>query len=382
MRNVLEHLAPIEREVTNQQGGWYLVRLRPYRTVDDKIDGVVATFLDVTERRRMEDALRTNEAKLFQEMRLVDLSLTPIFVWEFDGTVIQWNRGSEALYGYSRNEAVGKIKQLLLKTKVPGSSFTSVKETLLKQGSWKGELIHTTKDGRELIVESQIELTDMGGKRLALESTHDVTQARLSEQRMHLLLRELAHRVKNTLTVMQSIVRQTWRFSSGGEDFIERLEGRIGALANAHNLLVNTEWHGADLQDLIRSQIGTYVTGNPSRLILNGSPVRLPSSIATPFGLVLHELATNAAKYGAFSAESGHVELSWQVLEGNARPLLRVMWQEYGGPPVTKPTSRSFGSRLIGTGLQGAKVDHEFLPEGVRCTLEFLLDGAEGNGAT
>jgi two-component system CheB/CheR fusion protein len=380
VRKVLENLSPIEREVRSRSGGWYLTRFRPYRTVDDKIDGVVATFLEVTERRRMEDALRASEQKLRQETRLVELSHTPIFVWEFDGVVTQWNRGSEALYGYTKNEAVGQAKETLLKTQIPGSSFESVKQALLKQGSWKGEVVHTTKDGRALTVETQIELIGSGEHRLALESTHDMTVAKVFEQRMRFLLRELTHRVKNTLAVMQSIVRQTWRSSKGGEDFMQRLEGRIGALSNAHSLLANTDWQGADLHELAQSQMGSYIAGNPAKLHLEGEPIRLPSSIATPFGLVLHELATNAAKYGALSADSGRVHLSWQKDGGNKRPVLNVVWEEHDGPPVTAPKSRSFGSRLIETGVPGAKVHHEFLPDGVRCKIQIPLQGPSGDG--
>jgi two-component system CheB/CheR fusion protein len=354
------------------------MRFRPYRTVDDKIDGVVATFLDVTERRKMEDALRTSEQNFRQESRLVELSHTPIFVWQFGGVITQWNRGSEALYGYTKNEAVGQIKEQLLKTQVPGSSFEAVEQALLKQGSWKGEVVHTTKGGHELTVETQIELIGTGEHRLVLESTHDVTQAKAFEQRMRFLLRELTHRVKNTLAVMQSIVRQTWRSSKGSDDFMERIEGRIGALSNAHSLLVNTDWQGADLQELVQSQVGTYVGGNPAKLRLKGEPIRLPSSIATPFGLVLHELATNAAKYGALSTDSGQVDLSWQKDGGNKGPVLKVVWQEHGGPAVKAPKSRSFGSRLIETGLPRAKVHHEFVPEGVRCTLLIPLEGTGG----
>ncbi|MBV8653495.1 MAG: PAS domain-containing protein, partial [Alphaproteobacteria bacterium] len=115
-RAVIENLTPIEREIKSRSGGWYLIRFRPYRTIDDKIDGVVASFVDVTERRQMEDALRASREKLRQEARLVELSRAPIFVWEFDGPILQWNRGSEELYGYTRGEAIGQRKEALLKT--------------------------------------------------------------------------------------------------------------------------------------------------------------------------------------------------------------------------------------------------------------------------
>ncbi|HKD48144.1 MAG TPA: chemotaxis protein CheB [Rhizomicrobium sp.] len=175
-RTVLDDLAPIEREIRSRKGGWYLARIRPYRTVDDKIDGVVATFIDVTERREMEDALRTSEERLRQEMRLVELSRAPIVVWELDGGILQWNRGSEELYGYSREEALGKSKESLLETNVPGSSFDKVKEALLREGSWKGKLNRTAKNGKKIAVESHLELIQTGGRRSVLESSREISE--------------------------------------------------------------------------------------------------------------------------------------------------------------------------------------------------------------
>ena len=115
------------------------MRLRPYRTVDDKIDGVVVTFVDITERRQVEEALRDSEERLRQEMRLVELSRAPIFMWDSTVAILQWNRGSEELYGYSREEAIGKSKDTLLQTEVSGSSPKAVRASLTRQGNWKGE---------------------------------------------------------------------------------------------------------------------------------------------------------------------------------------------------------------------------------------------------
>jgi two-component system, chemotaxis family, CheB/CheR fusion protein len=329
----------------------------------------------------MEDSLRSSEEKLQQEVRLVELSRTPIFVWQFDGGITQWNRGSEELYGYTRQEALGKTYSERLGTVVPGSSFAVIRDALVKTGSWKGELQHTTKDGRQLTVEASLELIGAGQHRLVLESTRDITQAKASQARMALLLRELTHRVKNTLTVMQSIIRQTWRSSQSGEDFVSRIEGRIAALANSHGLLVETDWQGADLNALIQSQVGSYVVANPSRLQLQGEPIRLPADVATPFGLVLHELATNAAKYGALSVDKGRVDLSWsEEKSGNGAHVLRVVWRERGGPPVKKPATNGFGSRLIETGLPTAVVRHEFRGEGVTCTIDLPWGGEERHG--
>jgi two-component system CheB/CheR fusion protein len=177
-RAVLSDLATVRREIRSRAGRWYDMRVRPYRTVDDKIDGVVITFVDVSERHQVEQALRESERRLGQEQHLVELSRDPIFVWDFDDGIVEWNRGSEELYGHRREEALGKQKERLLGTSVPGSSFAALKEKLLRDGSWAGELRQRTKTGQDLIVESRLQLESFDGRRLVLESTRDVTAAR------------------------------------------------------------------------------------------------------------------------------------------------------------------------------------------------------------
>jgi two-component system, chemotaxis family, CheB/CheR fusion protein len=172
-------------------------------------------------------------------------------------------------------------------------------------------------------VESQIELVDIGGRRLVLESTRDITDRQRWEERQKLLLGELSHRVKNTLTVVQSMARQTLRTSASGEEFVERFEGRLAALANAHRLLVDSEWRGAELRVLARSQLEAHAR----RFRFEGPPVTLPPELATPFGLVLHELATNATKHGALSKEKGVVLISWSTQAGNEHPILKFEWR-------------------------------------------------------
>lgn len=373
VRTVLANLAPIRREVCSRAGRWFEVRLRPYRTVDDKIDGVVVTFVDVTERRQTEEALRASEQRLLQEKRLIDLSREPIFVWDYDGGVVEWNRGSEELYGFSRQEALNQPKDKLLKTVVPGSSFEALKAGLLEHGNWSGELNQTTKDGRQLTVEGRIQLVPVEGRRLVFESTRDITERKQWEARQRLLLSELAHRMKNTLSVIQAIARQTLRTSKSNEDFIQHFDGRLAALSRAHSLLVESNWRGADLAALARQELEPYTGERRDRLRLDGPPVILPADLATPVGLVLHELATNSTKYGSLSKQGGTISLSWSLDHRTDPEILSVLWAEGGGPTVESPRRSGFGSLLIENCIPGAIVNREFRAEGLVCKIDLPL---------
>jgi two-component system, chemotaxis family, CheB/CheR fusion protein len=373
IRSVLANLVPIRREIRSRSNRWYDVRLRPYRTVDNRIDGVVITFVDVTDRREVEEALRNSERQLRQQTHLVELSRAPIFVWEFDGNIVAWNRGSQELYGYSPAEAIGKRKEQLLSTNIPGSSFEELKSRLQRDGSWTGEIMHRTKDGRALIVESRLQLETLDGRRLVLESTRDVTERKAWEDRQNMLLRELAHRVKNALTVVQAVAHQTFRGIPGYEGMLRVFEGRLSALGSAHDLLTESNWSGADLISLARSQLAPYRSNGPDRVIMSGETVSLPPDIATPFGLVLHELATNAAKHGSLSVANGTVELTWAVSSRNPERVLTVTWREKNGPPVQRPKSAGLGSPLIERAIPRATVTRELARDGLICTIEVPL---------
>jgi two-component system CheB/CheR fusion protein len=195
-------------------------------------------------------------------------------------------------------------------------------------------------------------------------------------------MRELTHRIKNTLAVVQAIAHQTQRYSRSPEDFIKRFDGRLQALSNAHSLLLGSSWTGAEVAAIARSQLDAYRSAdNPSRLRIEGEAVTLPADLATPFGLVLHELATNAAKHGALSRPGGTVMLRWSMAIRNKIPTLTVVWSETGGPPVQPPKTSGFGGVLIENGLPQAVVRREFRPEGLVCTMEIPVPEASDNGA-
>jgi two-component sensor histidine kinase len=190
-----------------------------------------------------------------------------------------------------------------------------------------------------------------------------------------LLIDELNHRVKNTLALMQAIAVQTFRSSSRDER--TKFEGRLGALAEAHNLLSQEKWAGSELRHVIARALQPFLLNNPERIRMAGPAVPLSPRLAVVLSMIVHEIATNAAKYGALSNETGRVTLEWEVIADAPKPRLRLIWTEIGGPPVTAPVQRGFGSRLIERSARdqlGGEATIDFLPRGVVCTVICTLD--------
>jgi two-component sensor histidine kinase len=192
-----------------------------------------------------------------------------------------------------------------------------------------------------------------------------------------LLIEELNHRVKNTLALMQAIAVQTFR--SASRDERAKFEGRLGALAEAHNLLSQEKWQGSELKDVVARALQPFLLNSPDRIRMNGPTVPLSPRLAVVLSMIVHEIATNAAKYGALSNETGTVTLDWEVTTDMPKPQLRLIWTESGGPPVTAPVQRGFGSRLIERSASdqlGGEATVDFLPRGVVYTISCPLDEA------
>ncbi len=212
---------------------------------------------------------------------------------------------------------------------------------------------------------------DLAGKAVRFRGVvFDVTELKRHQQRQQVLINELNHRVKNTLAIVQSIAMQTLRGQSevqAREDFIARLT----TLARGHDLLALESWEGASLSEVVSRAIEPHSDSKRIRVAVDSPSVWMPPRQALALTMALHELCTNAAKYGALSNETGYVELSWKILEGGDR--FRLTWHEHGGPTVEKPHRRGFGSMLLERGLKqdlGGDVQIEFRPAGVRCTIE------------
>jgi PAS domain S-box-containing protein len=207
------------------------------------------------------------------------------------------------------------------------------------------------------------------------EQVGRVLERKRTEEHQRLLVNELNHRVKNTLAIVQSIANQTFRRPYDSRSAKALFEGRLAALAAAHDVLTAENWISASLEDVIRDT-GVGCGADESRFHFEGPSVRLPPKIAVSLSMALHELCTNASKYGSLSNADGRVEVSWEVIAGQGASQIRVVWQEQGGPPVKPPSRRGFGSRMIERALAselGGTVQLQFLGEGVRCVIDAPL---------
>jgi PAS domain S-box-containing protein len=194
----------------------------------------------------------------------------------------------------------------------------------------------------------------------------DVTERKEGETHLRLLMRELTHRSKNLLAVIQAMARQTARHAGSIEGFLNQFSARLQGLAASHDLLVRESWHGAFLRELIQSQLAAYFAAGEGPISIDGVPVALKPEAAQNLGLALHELAVNAAKYGALSVPQGRVTIAWALL-GNA---LELDWREQFGPKVKARRKKGFGSMVIERNLASAldaAVDLTFDPDGLRC---------------
>jgi PAS domain S-box-containing protein len=198
----------------------------------------------------------------------------------------------------------------------------------------------------------------------------DVTERKEGEAHLRLLMRELTHRSKNLLAVIQAMARQTARRAGTIDGFLEQFSNRLQALSRSHDLLVQEGWHGAALDELVRSQFGKYLGG--SQVTIEGPPIRLRPEAAQSLGLALHELVSNAAKYGALSVPTGQVSVKWALRPDAGAPGIEIVWVESGGPAVSVPDHQGFGRLVIERNLAGsldAEVAMSFASEGVRCQI-------------
>jgi len=215
--------------------------------------------------------------------------------------------------------------------------------------------------------------------RLYSNAQSEIEERKQAQTQQSLLIRELHHRVKNTLATVQAVVGATARSALSIDDFYQAFVGRIISLANTHSLLTEAVWQTASLREILEKELRPYNDARAERISLNGPEVDLPSEAAVPIGMAIHELTTNAAKYGALSVPRGKVSISWQAEPAEDGTRLRLVWEEQGGPVVSSPTRQGFGSRLLHRVLAtqlNAKVETDFEPTGLRVAIDAVLKQA------
>ncbi|MDP1736158.1 MAG: HWE histidine kinase domain-containing protein [Caulobacter sp.] len=281
-----------------------------------------------------------------------------------------------ALTGYAREEVLGQGFDFLLAQDTDPKVRSRVAAAFAGQSEDLLELQYRRKDGSPFwaVVFISPVRDDAGDIGQHFASLADLTRHRQEEDHLRFLLDELNHRTQNTLATVLAIAGQTLRTATD-RDQVDAFEGRILALSRAHSLLGRQDWLAVSLRDVIERILQPFGLGDDgdSRFLVKGVDVRLEPKMALSLAMVFHELATNAAKYGALSkAGAGRVEISWEVDPGAQTDRMRLRWQEAGGPPVTPPGRSGFGSRLIAKGLAqelGAEVKLDFDVAGVICTI-------------
>jgi two-component sensor histidine kinase len=209
----------------------------------------------------------------------------------------------------------------------------------------------------------------------------DVSERKSNEDQLRLLLRELTHRCKNLLAVIHAIARQTASRTRSVEDFLDRFSARLVAIGASHDLLIADDWHGASLRMLVEQQLGDHADRFGDQIAIEGEDVMLKPEAVQNLGLALHELATNAQKYGSLSEPDGTVSIRWQFCEEASK--LRLTWQEKGGPPVRPPERSGFGRAMIETVVSRAlegDVNLSFPTKGVRCVIVIPSDQVTSRG--
>ena len=364
-----------------------LLNIDPLFDAQGRLIGVINCFQDITERQRMVEALARSQQELREqeERWRATYEHAAIGIVEIDaeGRFLRVNEAILSIVGGTREELLGwklfgrthpddrDVDGELYRKQVAGEiGFYSIEKRFIRRDGrmiWMGVRSSTVRDP--------------SGKFLyGVRVVQDITERKEAEARQKLLIDELNHRVKNTLATVQSLAAQTARGTTSPEAFHQAFEGRLIALSQAHDQLTRQHWQSADLRDIVRGATAPHLSHPDEQLAIAGEPVTVSPRIALTMALVLHELTTNAAKYGALSAHDGRIEIGWRVERRPPKsPLLHIEWRERNGPPVEAPAKPGFGSRFIQgsvtTELRGS-VRMNFEPEGLHCMIDLPLDPA------
>ena len=348
---------------------WIYDRSRVARGPDGRPDYMIGACLDVTARKEADERLRLHSMLLETMGEGVSLARE-------DGTIVYVNPAEERLFGYGPGELVGQHVTVQNAYPPPENArrVAEVIAALREHGHWDGEWRNRKKDGAEFVTAASIVAVEIDGRPHWLCVQRDVTERKRAEEGQQLLINELNHRVKNTLATVQSLATQSARGAGSLPEFREAFVGRLLALSATHDLLTQGLWESAPLRRVLLAELRPYA--REEQVEIRGEDVELRPQQAVSLGLALHELATNAAKYGGLSSPDGKLEVEWEVRDGQDGPLLSLRWREHSATPVVPPTRRGFGSQLVERLVRhelGGALTMAFEATGLVCTIELPL---------
>jgi PAS domain S-box-containing protein len=304
-----------------------------------------------------------------QSAAIVNFSDDAIVAKDLNGVITSWNKGAERLFGYSAGEIIGQPVITLIPLDRRNEETNILQRVRRGESVEHYETVRRRKDGSLVEISlavSPIKNTEgevIGASKIA----RDITARKKSQEQVALLAREVDHRGKNLLALVQAIVQLT--NADSADDFKTAIQGRIQALAKVHTVLAQSQWGGADLHHLVSEQLAPYCSEIERRARVDGPKLALQADTAQSIAMLLHELATNAVKYGAFSRPGGSVQVEWRRSDDGQ---LALRWQETGGPPVRAPSRQGFGTRvmegIIRHQMKG-QMRLDWRPEGLVCEI-------------
>ncbi len=388
---MLRTLRTIERPVRSNEGDTrYMMRMLPYRTTENVIDGVVMTFTDITRieaaEARIEELTHDLRARIDELTTILDLVPVGVMVTGINGTrdVLINTIGARLL---GQDEQHRGLRPAAMSFRLVDESgelpldqqpLQRAARTVESVPDWQGRLENDRGGSAQVMISATPLLTESGGVRGAVAAIVDISRHKQAEARQQFLLSELQHRVKNILATISSLAARMPGNRLSVADFQAAFVARIGAMSRTHSLLTEGVRSSASVKALVELALAPYAATARNSVRTDGEEIRVTAAVATTLGMILHELATNAAKYGALSADGGHVEVSWQQTEaeGGTEQHLRLVWTERGGPPPDPSHAAGFGTGFItraATYELAGTAELELAPEGVRCILEFPL---------
>lgn len=373
IRSVLNGSGVSEHEIAVEDRA-FLLRILPYQVGADTA-GVVLALIDITPRKHIENALRASEIRL---STIIETAVDAIITVDEKGIVQSFNPSAEKIFGYRSDEMIGKNVAMLMPEPIRSAHDGDIASYLT---TGVGKVINTGrevegchKDRSRIALDLALTEWSLEGRRYFTGIMRDISARKERERHIRLIMRELSHRTKNVLAVVQAMAWQTSRTSVNAEEFQDRLSQRVDGLSRSIDLLVRREWEGVDIEELIHDQLAPFFDEKYARLQLTGPPLVLKPNGAQDLGLVLHELATNASKYGALSSPTGRVLITWSVvIASTAAAVFKMTWKEEDGPPVVPPARTGFGYTVIKDMMakaHTAEISMDFAPKGLVWQME------------